>query len=295
MTLWSMTGFARVDETVDGTRFAWEVKTVNARGLEVRLRLPPGSDALEPLSRAAIARRLVRGTCHANLILTRESRTPPLRVNAEALESLAEAIDVLRARFPDAAPPRIDGLLAVRGILETPDEEDDPSRAAEQKAVMEALERALEALVLARAGEGAALEKVLRERLDLIEALTNEAEKHPARQPEAIRQRLKEQVKALVGASSVLDADRLHQEAVMLASKADIREELDRLHAHITAARGLIDEGGPVGRRLDFLAQELGREANTLSAKSNDASLTAIGLELKATVEQFREQVQNVE
>jgi uncharacterized protein (TIGR00255 family) len=295
MTLASMTGFARADGAATGVRWAWELKTVNARGLDIRVRVPSGMDALEAAARAAIAKPLVRGTCHANLTLHRDGVAPVVRINEDALESLVAALDVLRARV-DATPPSLDGLLAVRGIVEVVEPEADAeARAAEAEALLASLNLALESLTTARRREGDALAAILIDRLDAMERLTGAADTLPARRPEAIRARLAEQVQALIGAAPMLDPDRLHQEAVLLATKADIREELDRLKAHIAAARALIAEGHAVGRRLDFLAQELGRESNTLCAKSNDVGLTAIGLDLKAVIEQFREQVQNVE
>jgi len=193
-------------------------------------------------------------------------------------------------------PPTLDGLLSVRGVVEAVEAEtDDEARAALAARVLADLDNALAALVADRMREGRAMAAVLTGHLAEIERLAAAAEASPARTPEAIRARLAEQVATLLGATEKLDPDRLHQEAVLLATRADIREELDRLAAHVAAAHALIAEDGPVGRRLDFLAQELNREVNTLCAKANDRSLTAIGLDLKAVVDQFREQIQNVE
>jgi uncharacterized protein (TIGR00255 family) len=290
-----MTGFARADGAAGGRRWSWEVKSVNARGLDIRLRLPPGFDALEAEARRRIGAALTRGTCFANLSAARDGETPAIRVNPDALEALAAALEVIGARIP-SAPPALDGLLAVKGVLEVAEAEDDEAVRAVQIAAMTAtLDEALGGLVAARHGEGAALAAVLGGQLARIDELTQAADGHPARRPEAIRARLAEQVAALLDTAPALDPDRLHQEAVLLAAKADIREEIDRLKMHLAAARALLAEGGAVGRRLDFLAQEFGRESNTLCAKSNDGGLTAIGLELKAVVEQFREQVQNLE
>jgi uncharacterized protein (TIGR00255 family) len=219
-----------------------------------------------------------------------------VRLNEAVLADVVAALERLRARLPDAAPPALDGILSLRGVLETVDETDDEAaRAMLARAILADLDGALDALVADRQREGAAIGAVLRSRLDAVEAAVRAAEASPARQPEAIRARLKEQIETLVQASPALDPDRLHQEAVMLATRADIREEIDRLTAHVAAARALLAESGPVGRRLDFLAQEFNREANTLCAKANDRELTTIGLELKALVDQFREQVQNLE
>jgi uncharacterized protein (TIGR00255 family) len=295
MSLASMTGFARADDAVAGARWTWEIKTVNGRGLDVRVRVPGGLEAIEAQARNAIAARLVRGTCNANLTVTREGALPVVKINEPVLDSLVAALDVLKSRV-HATPPSLDGLLSVRGVVEVVEPEpDETARAAEAQAILKTLETALDQLEKARRGEGDALERVLNERLDTIEKLTKQVEQHPARTPEAIRERLKEQVAALTGASPMLDAERLHQEAVLLATKADVREEIDRLYAHVAAARALLKEGKAVGRRLDFLSQEFGRESNTLVSKSNHVAVTAIGLELKSVIEQFREQVQNVE
>ncbi|GLK76897.1 hypothetical protein GCM10008171_21510 [Methylopila jiangsuensis] len=296
MAIASMTGFARVAGGVGDVRWTWEIRSVNAKGLDLRLRTPPGFDALEPQARALAAARLHRGTLHASLALERAARPTEVRVNEAALAAVLAAAAAIRARAPEIAPPSVDGLLAQRGVVEVVETQETPEqRAALDAAALADFGRALDALSAMRAAEGAALAAVLGERLATIAALAAQADACPARRPEAIRARLAEQVAALLGASPQLDPDRLHQEAALLAARADVREELDRLAAHVEAARALIAEGGPVGRRLDFLAQEFGRESNTLSAKSNDRSLTAIGLELKAVVEQFREQVQNVE
>jgi uncharacterized protein (TIGR00255 family) len=295
MTLSSMTGFARADRALNGARWTWELKTVNARGLDVRVRVPAGLDDLEARARAAISERITRGTCQAGLNITREGLVPRLQVNEAVLQSVESALAVLKTRI-DATPPSLDGLLGIRGLVDVIEPSLDPeAQTAELSAIMATLAVALDGLEATRVGEGAALHAVLRQRLDRIDELARAADALPARQPEAIRTRLAEQITALLGTAPSLDSDRLHQEALILASKADVREELDRLAAHVQAARELLREGRAVGRRLDFLCQEFSRETNTLCAKSNDVALTAIGLELKAVVEQFREQVQNVE
>jgi uncharacterized protein (TIGR00255 family) len=216
-------------------------------------------------------------------------------VNQEVLKTLLSAVAELT--LPDnVQPASLDGLLAVRGVVELEDDAVDPGQ---DEALARALKAGIgplaEALKAARLKEGQALAEVLRQQLDAIARLVDEADSSPARRPEAIRMRLEAQIDQLLEGKSALDPARLHQEAVLIAARADIREELDRLQAHVEAARGLLIEGGSVGRRLDFLAQEFGREANTLCAKANDVSLSQIGLELKAVIEQFREQVQNVE
>jgi uncharacterized protein (TIGR00255 family) len=295
MPLASMTGFAREAGITGPYQWAWEIKTVNGRGLEVRVRTPPGFDGVGEEARGLILKALTRGQGQLNLSLTRQATTPKVRVNREVLQSLVDAVGALD--LPSGVQPAsIDGLLAVRGVVEVEDEAVDQSHdAALAEALREAVGRLIESLKAARASEGQALTAVLRQHMDTIERLVGEAEAAPARQPEAIRARLEAQVAQLLEGKGSLDPDRLHQEAVLIAARADIREELDRLRAHIESARALFDDGAAVGRRLDFLAQEFGREANTLCAKANDVSLSRIGLELKAVIEQFREQVQNVE
>ena len=196
----------------------------------------------------------------------------------------------------EAAPASLDGVLALKGVMEvTEEDESEDARRSAEAAIAAGFDQALADLVAMRREEGATLGRLLSARLAEIAALAARAEKAPGRKPEAIKARLAEQVATLLSASQRFDSDRLHQEAIMLAAKADIREELDRLASHGAQAQKLLAEGGPVGRRLDFLAQELHRESNTLTAKANDVELTNIGLELKTAVEQFREQVQNLE
>ena len=295
MALASMTGFARQSGFASPYHWAWEVKTVNAKGLDVRLRLPTGFDLIEPAARARIAARLARGACHASLSLQRETMAAQVRINHVLLGQLATALADTAARHHLAAAT-MDALLAVRGIVEiseTP--EDESQRAGACAAMLAGLDVALDQLAAMRAGEGAALAQVLSARCATIARLTDAADHHPARLPQAIAARLAQSVALLAGASHALDPHRLHQEALLLAAKGDIREELDRLTTHADAAQALIAGGGPCGRRLDFLAQELAREANTLCAKANDGGLTAIGLELRVEIEQMREQIQNIE
>lgn len=295
MALSSMTGFARVHGVCGPYAWAWEIKSVNGKGLDLRLRLPFGWDAIEPALRAKAAAALSRGSVQAGLSVTRTGATATVRVNAAVLEAVLEAARQLAGRI-DAAPPTLDGLLGLKGVLEVGEaEEDEAERRAAEQAASAGFGQAVAALGAMRRSEGDALARLLAARLDEIAALTARAEKAPSRRPDAIRARLAEQVASLLAAAEQLDPDRLHQEAILLATKADVREELDRLVAHVAQARALIAQGGPVGRRLDFLAQELNREANTLCAKANDVEITNIGLQLKAAVEQYREQVQNVE
>ncbi len=294
MTISSMTGFAREAGFSAPYRWSWEIKTVNSKGLDLRLRLPPGFDSLEKPVRAAISAALSRGACYATLAVTHEIQVVTARLNRNLLAELMESLAALE-RPAHIAPASLDGLLNVRGVIETVEvEEDEAEREAAQRNILKGLEIALRQLSAMRAGEGAALAATLHQRLDRISDLAKAADVSPARHPEAVREKLRAAI-ALIMESGRLDEGRLHQEAVLMAAKADIREEIDRLHAHVSAARKLLAEGGAVGRRLDFLAQEFGRETNTLCAKSNDAALTTIGLELKVEVEQLREQAQNIE
>jgi uncharacterized protein (TIGR00255 family) len=290
-----MTGFARADGSGGGYRWTWELRSVNGKGLDVRLRIAPGFEHLEASAREKIGAALIRGNVQASLTVQTEAGAPQVRVN-EAV--LAEVVAAMRAvgQFVQAQPPTLDGILSIRGVLETVEGVDNAeARAALGASIIANLDAALADLADDRTREGRAIGAVLAGRLAEIERLAAAAEASPARTPEAIRARLAEQVALLTGASSALDPERLHQEAVLLATRADIREELDRLTAHTAAARALLAEDGAVGRRLDFLAQEFNREVNTLCSKSNDVGLTAIGLDLKAVVDQFREQIQNLE
>ena len=294
MTLSSMTGFARSAGASPPFRWSWEIKSVNSKGLDLRLRLPPGFDAIEAECRARLSKCLARGAVYATLTAQRDAGALDIRVNEQALASLLAAIE--RLDLPSGVrPASVDGLLAVRGVVETVDNVDDEAAgAAAQQAMLAGLDAALDEIVRMRAAEGAALAEVLAARIDRIAALARAADENPGRRPEAVRARLEQSIAALAGQVS-LDPNRLHQEALLMAGKADVREELDRLAAHVAAARDLMRKPGAVGRRLDFLAQELAREANTLCAKSNDAALTNLGMELRVEIEQFREQVQNIE
>ena len=295
MALSSMTGFARGHGVSGPYAWSWEIKSVNAKGLDLRLRLPPGWDAVEVPARKRASDALSRGTVYANLTVERKGVAPTVKVNEAVLSAVLATLKGLEHRI-EAAPASLDGILALKGVIEvTEEDESDEARRAAEAAISAGFDKALADLVAMRREEGATLGRLLGARLAEIAALSQRAEKAPGRKPEAIKARLNEQVATLLSASQRFDSDRLHQEAIMLAAKADIREELDRLASHGAQAQKLLAEGGPVGRRLDFLAQELHRESNTLTAKANDVELTNIGLELKTVVEQFREQVQNLE
>jgi uncharacterized protein (TIGR00255 family) len=295
MALSSMTGFARGQGVVDAYAWSWEIKSVNAKGLDLRFRLPQGWDAIEVPARTRATEKLSRGTVYANLSVERKGVLPTVKVNEPVLEAVLSTLKSLAGKV-DAAPPTLDGILSLKGVIEITEEDErqDAHRAAES-AIIAGFEETLAALVAMRRAEGATLGQLLSARLDEIAALTKRAEAAPGRKAEAIKARLADQVATQLLASERFDSDRLHQEAIMLAAKADIREELDRLASHVTQTKKLLADGGSIGRKLDFLAQELHRESNTLTAKANDVDLTNIGLELKSVVEQFREQVQNLE
>src|ERR1700682_2181151 len=295
MALSSMTGFARSHGTSGPFAFEWELKSVNAKGFTLRMRLPPGWDELEPLTRKRAAEVLSRGTVYANLSVKRANALSTVRVNEDVLASIVKVAGELAGKI-DAVAPSIDGLLSIKGVIEVvePESSEEEDKAAKDAAAA-AFEQALSHLVEMRRREGVTLGQILSQRMDEIEKLAKKAEAAPGRKPEAIKARLAEQIAALLESSERFDPDRLNQEALLIAAKADIREELDRIASHISQAREMIGKGGPVGRRLDFLAQEFNREVNTCCSKSNDLELTNTGLEMKNVVEQFREQVQNLE
>jgi len=295
MALSSMTGFARSHGTSGPYALEWELKSVNAKGFDLRVRLPPGWDDLEAFAKKRAAEVLSRGTVYANLSVKRSNALSTVRINEDVLGAIVKVAGALAGKI-DAVAPSIDGLLAIKGVIELVEPE---SNEAEDKAAKAAagaaFDQALLDLVEMRQREGVTLGQILSQRMEEIERLARKAESAPGRKPDAIRARLAEQIAALLETSDRFDPDRLNQEAVLIAAKADIREELDRIASHISQARDLISKGGPVGRRLDFLAQEFNREVNTCCSKSNDLELTNTGLEMKNVVEQFREQVQNLE
>ncbi|HVW54242.1 MAG TPA: YicC/YloC family endoribonuclease [Rhizobiaceae bacterium] len=295
MNVQSMTGFARAQGEHEGVAFTWELKSVNGKGLEIRLRLPAGLERLEQPVRQAVQKRFSRGNVQATLnIAARTAQTSPV-VNEAFLKDVAGLAQRLVEQF-GCRPASADGLLALRGVLDLPESSaSDEEMKALDAALLASLDGGLASLESARRGEGEALVALLSGHLDEIEALTLKVESDPSREPGAIRARLAEQVRLLMDATPPLDESRLHMEAAFLATKADIREEIDRLKTHVGAAHTLLAGDGPVGRKLDFLSQEFNRESNTLCSKSNAASITAAGLELKAVVDRFREQVQNLE
>jgi uncharacterized protein (TIGR00255 family) len=289
----SMTGFARGAGTLGDHSWTWEIRSVNARGLDVRFRLPSGVDGLEPGLREAVGRACRRGTVNVALDLRRTSAAAGLQINRAALDKLLSLQAALGASV-DQAPPRLEALLAIRGMLEEADEapvDEAPLHAA----LASGFASVLDQLADARAAEGARLAAMLSGHVDVIARLTEEAAASSAMQPQIVAERIKRQLATLLEERVTVAPDRLAAEVALIAARADVTEELDRLRAHVAAARGLIGEGGAIGRKLDFLSQEFNREANTLTSKSGDIEVTRCGLALKNAIEQFREQVQNIE
>lgn len=288
-----MTGFARVDGHGDGYSWTFEAKSVNGRSLDLRCRLPSGFDSVEAAARADVPKRLARGNVNLTLTVNRAQAVSQLRINRELL---AQVLEIAREiEGAGAAAPRLDSLLAVRGIIEPVEEDETEARERVESALKGDLSRLIDQLSVNRLAEGARIAEVLKGHLDEIARLVDAASACASTQPDALREKLRTQVAAILGSFSALSEERLAQEAAILIGKADVREELDRLRAHIQAARDMMAEGGAIGRRFDFLCQEFNREANTLCSKSADVELTRIGLSLKASIEQLREQVQNIE
>ncbi|AGK57758.1 hypothetical protein HYPDE_30418 [Hyphomicrobium denitrificans 1NES1] len=296
MTISSMTGFARADGSTDGLSWIWEARSVNGRGLDVRLRLPSGYEAIEIPARDAVAKRFARGNVSLSLSIEKQQTNGAIRLNEQVLQDVIKAADRV-STLSGAAKPDAAQLLMIKGVLEMSDQapEDVTARMAREKTITQSLEAALDKLAEARRVEGARLGEIIREQIAQIDQLAASVRASPSRAPEAIMSRLKDAIARLVDATTTLDDHRLHQEAVLIATRADVEEELQRLSAHVAAARDILVERGAVGRKLDFLAQEFNREANTLCSKANAVDITRLGLQLKTVIDQFREQVQNVE
>ena len=291
-----MTGFARAQGQAESCTWTWEARSVNARGLDVRCRLPAGFEDLDGPLRERVGKRFRRGNVTVALTMDFRRGQSGVRVNTAALDEILTLVPSVRERMPDAPPPTVEGILGLRGVIEAAEDDlGDDAREALVAEVMDGLDRALDALAAMRTDEGGRLLDVLTERLDRIAALCADAEGLAAAQPEALRVRLVEQLADLAEATPPITEERMAQEVALLAAKADLREELDRLKAHVVAARALLGEDAAVGRKLDFLCQEFNHEANTLCSKSADVALTRVDLDLKATIEQLREQVQNIE
>ena len=295
----SMTGYARAQGSDDSRRWVWEARSVNGRNLEIRCRVPQGLERLENPARTAVGGRLKRGNVSLTLTLTSERQSSPLRINRALLAELGLLVEEVR-KSTGAAAPSADGLLRVRGVIEEEEEveQSEEALAALDKAISATLDEVLKALVSARAAEGKALGKVIDGHVVEIEGLCRRAAERAQAQIGTVRARFESQLAELLGRTPTLSEERFAQEVALLVGKADVREELDRLTAHIAQARTLLAEAradNPVGRKFDFLCQEFNREANTLCSKSADIELTRIGIDLKGAVERMREQVQNVE
>lgn len=291
----SMTGFARQDGGNDAMSWAWEIKSVNGKGLDVRCRLPNGYESLDQMVRTEVGKHCARGNLQVGLTVKRSAQAAKLRINQSVFQQIVEISRDLGDSL-EAAAPRLDGLLSLPGVIEVDvDEESEQARGERDSAVLGDLHAALQDLVKARCSEGEKLSSLAAGHLESIADLASRAAGLAAVQPSALKERLLRQLSELLDGSQGLPEERIAQEVALLASKADVREELDRLSAHLEAARDLLATGGPVGRRLDFLCQELNREANTLCSKSVDLELTQVGLLLKSTIEQLREQIQNIE
>lgn len=301
MTVASMTGYARAEGRDSQGSWVWEGKSVNGRGLELRCKSAPGYDGLEVHAREAAAKRLKRGNVQISLNVRAETEQSQIRVNEALLAQLIAICGEWQDKSGAVQPASMDGLLAIKGVLEPVTEteadtgDSEALRTAREAAMKASLEAMLDQLAEMRRIEGARIAAVLTAQLDEIATLAERAASCAVLRPEAVRERLRAQVAQVMEAAPTLAEDRIAQEVAMIAVKADVREELDRLAAHVAAARDLLAQGGAIGRKLDFLAQEFNREANTLCSKSSDVELTRIGLDLKAVIDQFKEQVQNIE
>lgn len=295
MTLASMTGFSSKAGNIDNFSWVWELKSVNGKALDVRFRAPQGYDHLEIQCRNAIMQSFKRGNIQASLSISNGRAQEKLTINAEVMDQYLALAQDLHSRMGGEAP-RADNLLAMRGVLEVvPVAVTETEQLLRDTGIISTLNEAVVALNAARLEEGARLNETLNAQVNRISELAQAASDNPARSVDAIKARINEQIARLLETSNSFDPDRLHQEAVMIATRADIQEEIDRLNAHVAAARDLLISKEPVGRKLDFLAQEFNREANTLCSKAGDKTMSSIGLELKTIIDQLREQVQNIE
>lgn len=295
MTLQSMTGFARSEGVGGRSRFVWELRSVNGKGLDARLRLPPGLERLEADTRRLIGEAFSRGNIQASLSISVDETRMEAVVNRDALAAVLALRDELKDVI-DPSPLRLDTLISIRGLVDIREQEDgEDALLARDAAILSGLATALANLKRMRETEGAALRAVLAAHVARIAELTHIVETDPSRSPEEIARRLNQQLDQIMQDKAGLDRDRLYAEVALLATKADLREEIDRLKGHVAAVGELLEKGGPIGRKLDFLAQEFNRESNTICSKSNSAAVTAAGIELKVVIDQFREQVQNLE
>jgi len=296
MSLQSMTGFARAEGADERLRYVFEVRSVNAKGLDMRFRMPPGFDAVEQALRQLLRESFSRGSIQISLSTVRTASAGALCVNRAVLKEVLAAMAEIETEIA-AAPPTLDGILRIKGVFDSDEEvEDEDAVKARLAAMTETAKALIRDLKTAREEEGARLKPVITGQIDEIETLREEAAALAATQPEALKQKLEAALERLLeDRAGTVEPDRLAQEVAMLAVKADVSEELDRLKAHCAAARDLLAKQEPIGRRFDFLAQEFNREANTLCSKSTDPDLTRVGVSLKTVIDQMREQIQNVE
>ena len=296
MPLSSMTGFSRSEGEHEHASWTWEIKSVNGKGLDVRCRLPGGLERLEPVVRDAAQKRFKRGNISVNLTLSMRNNDGGYRINWNVLDHVLAAVPQVMAKYPDAAPPSVDGLLGLRGVLATAeDDSGDDEREALEADMLSTMTAALDGLMTARASEGERLHGFLTDQVASVQSLHAAAVAETQKQTDILRNRIKQGVRELLDKTTTLSEDRLAQEVAVLFTKADISEELDRLSAHCDAAHDLLALNSGIGRKFDFLCQEFNREANTLCSKAIVPELTTIGLELKVVIDQMREQVQNVE
>ncbi len=295
MSVDSMTGFGRSQGTLGDLSWHWELRSVNGRGLDVRLRLPSGFDGLEQAIRARISETFSRGNITANLSTKRSGTDFDIHLDEEVLQQVLQAVEKIR-QLTGAPAPTAEGLINTKGILDIKERtETDEALKQKQSAIIDSFDQAALELKTARQAEGEKLAKIIHTQFTEIETCNDNIKATAAAQPQAIAERLKQQINTLLGDENTLQPDRLHQEVAILLTKADISEETARIDAHIEGGRELLQQAGPVGRKLDFLTQEFNREANTICSKSNDITITRQGLAMKAAIDQMREQVQNVE
>ena len=293
----SMTAYATQQGSFGPYTWTWDMRGVNSKGLDIRLRVPDWIEGLEAKTRTVLTKQFGRGNIQVSLRVTRDDEAAPLGLNQPMLDKVLDALskieDAAMASAVSLAPTSAADVMAIRGVMEAADVVQDISGLS--GALLTSLDEVSGSFATMRLNEGAALDRILREQLTRISDLTHQsAALADARKPQ-VAAALQEALSRVMQDGRDVDEDRVASELALLAIKADVTEEIDRLHAHVSAALALLDEGKPAGRRLDFLAQEFNREANTLCSKSNDTELTAVGLELKALIEQMREQIQNVE
>lgn len=301
MNISSMTGFARKNGNYSGGAeeylWVWEVKSVNGKGLDLKAKLPPKFEALGIVLKNTAAEVLNRGNISAFLEFSSDGETQKVKINHDLLRELAMvAMNLYENSDGKLEKPSASALLGIKGVVETEDyaANEEKQKKLEQ-ALLSSFADACRLLKKARESEGAKIKEILTGILAQIKEVTAKAENLAAGLPRTLKQKLKEQIEALLEPSEEVGEERLAQEMVLLVNRSDVREELDRLKAHILAAEDMLAQGGTIGRRLDFLCQELNREANTLCSKSADVGLTNLGMNLKVLIEQFREQVQNIE